>query len=501
MTSEGGNKQAMASVKQAPRGGGIVRAGVARVDITDYGAGPVNDPLYVKALVLACSGLTVAIITVDAVALGEIGRIGNDYLPAIRERLRADLGIEPQNVVVNASHCHGVVCADVVERTVQAVAKAKRSMACVRVGAGTGAERRIMQNRRLRLKDGREADVRHAYPLPPDDEVVGIGPVDPEIGILRIETLDGRPLAVVFNFACHPIQGVPGGANTADISGFACRAIETGLGQDAIALFVQGCAGDINPILYKDVDRPRDAETLGSLLGLSVLAALQGIAADDDGVLKVVHEVLALPRADLAPAIAALEEEQERLLRCLQSTSINLKTFTQLVTRHGLAPEFPSYYSHGYLHESSMQTENLKRMDALNREQIQRYRANCLVTEQLLRVRENLNLLRMHQEQNEKAGWAPVDAELVVLRVGDFVLVTSPGELSVQIGLNIKAASPHEYTFVAGCTNGYIYYAPTAEQLKNRGWAQEDSDCLLAPEWQALFEARAQAALARLQDC
>jgi len=54
--------------------------------------------------------------------------------------------------------------------------------------------------------------------------------------------------------------------------------------------------------------------------------------------------------------------------------------------------------------------------------------------------------------------------------------------------MNIKQASPHELTFVAGYTNGYIYYAPTAEQLQNVGGAQEDSDCLLAPEWQKIYE-------------
>jgi hypothetical protein len=76
--------------------------------------------------------------------------------------------------------------------------------------------------------------------------------------------------------------------------------------------------------------------------------------------------------------------------------------------------------------------------------------------------------------------------------------VTSPGELVVQIGLNLKKASPHENTFVAGYTNGYIYYAPTAEQLKNAGGAQEDSDCLLAPEWQQIFEDQALQMLQRL---
>ena len=74
----------------------------------------------------------------------------------------------------------------------------------VNVGVGTGYEDRIMENRRLKLKNGKEADVRHAYSLVPDEEVAGIGPVDPEIGILRLNRKDGRTLAVVYNFAVHP---------------------------------------------------------------------------------------------------------------------------------------------------------------------------------------------------------------------------------------------------------------------------------------------------------
>ena len=60
--------------------------------------------------------------------------------------------------------------------------------------------------------------------------------------------------------------------------------------------------------------------------------------------------------------------------------------------------------------------------------------------------------------------------------------------MTVEIGLRLKESSPHPNTFVSAYTNGYIYYCPTAEQLANVGNAQEDSDCLLAPEWQAVFE-------------
>ncbi len=44
----------------------------------------------------------------------------------------------------------------------------------------------------------------------------------------------------------------------------------------------------------------------------------------------------------------------------------------------------------------------------------------------------------------------------------------------------------------------YIYYAPTREQLLNPGYAQEDCDCLLAPEWQSDYEQHAVGLLKKL---
>ncbi|NOY82756.1 MAG: hypothetical protein GXP31_17295 [Kiritimatiellaeota bacterium] len=470
---------------------GKLRAGVARGDITNLEAGPPNDPLYVKALVLRNDETAAALITVDAVAVAEIGSIPNSYLAEVRSRIRHETGISPANVVVSASHCHGSVCADITDRTVKAVLEAWRHMVPVKVGAGKGYEDRIMENRRLRLRDGSEADSRHAYPLPPDAAVAGAGPVDPEIGVLRLDREDGRPLAVVYNFACHPIRGVPNGRNTADIIGFASKVIENSSGAGTLALFLQGCGGDVNPIRYKDVDAPRDAEPLGNMLGLSTLWALNRIQTSRNATLEVVAETLELPRADLAPHIAAMEARRIHLIDALHGTSLNLKTFLHLFLKYNLFKEFPSYYSHLYLHEQALGRNALGRLDADNHEQMKRYIENIYVMEELTRLRENLRLLKMHHAQNAAAGKKTVDVELTGLRVGDFVLLAFPGELSVQIGLNIKKRSPHKRTFIAGVTNGYIYYAPTAEQLKNRGGAQEDSDCILAPAWQALFEKKA----------
>ena len=52
-----------------------------------------------------------------------------------------------------------------------------------------------------------------------------------------------------------------------DITGFASRVIEDVLGDGAVALFLQGCAGDVNPVLYKDVNHPRDANPWGICSG------------------------------------------------------------------------------------------------------------------------------------------------------------------------------------------------------------------------------------------
>jgi len=468
-----------------------LRAGVAKVDITNTDVLLVNDRLYVKALVLKDDATTVAIITVDAVAIGEIGYIGNDYLGKVRTRIEKELGIKPTNVMINASHCHGVVCKDVDERTFQAVKKAAQNMVAVNVGVGVGHEDRIMENRRLTLKNGKEVDVRHAYSLPPDEEVAEVGPVDTEIGVLRLDGKDGRTVAVVYNFACHPIQGVPNLGNTADVTGFASSVIEENLSDGTIVLFLQGCAGDINPVAYKDVNHPRDAEPLGNMLGLSTLKALRKVKCKEDSRLKVLNEVIELPRADLAERISAMRTERERLLRSLRGTYLNLKTFIPLAVKYNLSSEFPSSSSYRYLHEKARGRNDLNKLDAANRRNMKQYIRNIHTMEKMTRINTNLALLRKHQANNVAAGKRTIDVELLGLRIGDFVLTTFPGELTVRIGLNIKKMSPHEYTFVAGYTNGYIYYAPTTKQLRNVGGAQEDSDCLLAPHWQKIYEDKA----------
>lgn len=162
----------------------------------------------------------------------------------------------------------------------------------------------------------------------------------------------------------------------------------------------------------------------------------------------MINETLALPRADVAERIAAMEDELQRLLKSLRGTTLNLKTFMPLVVKYSLSDEFPSYYSHRYLQEKKLGRSDLSKLDADNRRNIQQYIENIQTMEHLTRVQTNLALLKKHQAENVAAGKRTVDVEVVGLRVGNFLLLTFPGELTVQIGLNIKKHSPHQPTFV-----------------------------------------------------
>lgn len=488
---------ALSSTQAAPPA--ELKAGVAKIEITDRAAGPTNDPLYTKALVFKNGLTTVVVITIDAVAIGEIGRIGNDFLPEVRSRLEKELGIPPSCVLVNASHCHGIVRTDTANLTVQAVREAVEHMETVRIGTGVAQEDRISENRRLKMKDGSDVDMRRAYALPRDEDVAGVGPIDPQIGILRVDHADGRPMAVLYNFACHPIMNPPSKGNSADFPGFASKVIEDTFGEGTIAFFIQGCAGDINPVRYKEVSRPADAEPLGNLLGLSVRSAAGKIQTRSGGALNVSREVLEVPRGtDLEKRIGAIQAEQAKLLASLKPTNINFKSFLPMLLQRKLSAAFPSHNVQSYLHEKALGRDSLPQFDADNNVHLEAYLHNIQSMEQLTRLNTNLALLKKHLAQNQASASPSLSVEVVGVRVGDFKLVTFPGELTVQIGLNIKKAANDPFAFVAGYTNGYIYYTPTVAQRNNSGYAQEDCDSLVGPDWQKIFEHKAAEILKKL---
>jgi len=119
-------------------------------------------------------------------------------------------------------------------------------------------------------------------------------PLDPELGLLKVVAPDGRPLAVVWNYAIH---GTALGRDNFHLSGDlmaeASRRIEGRL--EAPALYVSGAAADVSPG-RRGWEGVREA---GAALSAAALAAWDGITPEPDGTLAALVGRVTLPDPSL----------------------------------------------------------------------------------------------------------------------------------------------------------------------------------------------------------
>jgi hypothetical protein len=456
----------------------------------------VNDPLMVKVLVIDDGGMKFVLITLDVIAIGGIGELSESDSNLIRSKVAGELGISEGNVMMAASHTHlvgGQLSKNVVKLTVEAVKDAAANMEGVTVGAGKGFENTIAMNRRIRLKNGKAWTIRHANPCPPDEEVAGIGPMDPEVGVLRVDKADGSPLAVVYNYTCHPYTGLPAKGVTGEYPAYASKVIESTF-EGSTAFFVQGACGDITEVLYKDTGRSRDCRPFGTALGVATVDAVRKIETKD-GALKVISAKMDFPaRTDWDKKFAALDAEEKKLLRSLAGTSMNCETFVPSYIKYSLDPKTPAYYSYRYMQEKEQGIEGLEQRDAEQRRNIGKYRRNMLAMEKLTRIQANRGMLSTRKK--DIGGRSKINCQMQAIKIGDFHMITFPAEVFVQVGLNIKKNSAKSNTFFGGYANGYIHYTPVADEFDCD--AYENYNCWLAAEWQDMFEKKALGMLAAL---
>ncbi len=479
-------------------------AGIAKSDITvESSQVRINDPLYTKALVLDDGVTKLAIVTMDITAIGGrtvsdriLNDVADDFMQKLRNRVQKELNIPGNNILVSASHTHPfhdqLLCDDneQIDRTADALKRAIQNMTPAKIGTGLGYEDRLTINRTLRLKNDKDWSIRMGNPCPADDEVAKLGPIDPAIGIIRIDRMDGTPMAVVYNFGCHLLMGVPRGGVTADFPGFASKIIEENLGDNVMAFFLQGALGDVVEIFNKDVNRPKNSADNGTVLGLTVLKTLKDIKHSNNVKLNVISERIDLPRrTDFPEVIAALKKEEAELVESLIGASLNFKAFLPLYLKHTISPKYPSDYAYRYMQETAIGKNDLVLMDAQNKKEINKYLANIRTMEKLTRIQNNLATLRKHQKINKQAPEPSIPAEVQGIKIDDCILITSPAEVLVEIALNIKKASLYKKTFVVSIANGYMHYSPPAEYYPRGGY--EVTECLLAPQWQEIFEKKA----------
>ena len=110
-------------------------------------------------------------------------------------------------------------------------------------------------------------------------ERIPYGSVDTQVGVIRITDGNSRVRAVLVNYACHPVVLGPRNIKiSADYPGVMRDIVEEDLGDEVMCVFVQGAAGDINPLfLARGDDRGKDfevVERMGSMLATEVLRAM-----------------------------------------------------------------------------------------------------------------------------------------------------------------------------------------------------------------------------------
>ena len=165
-----------------------------------------------------------------------------------------------------------------------------------------------------------------------------------------------------------------------------------------------------------------------------------------------------------------------------------------LYLKYKLHPENPLDYPYIYKAEAQYGGGDLRAMDKVNLAVLERYMENVEIMEKLARIEDRRETFRFHCNLN--GSMPDVGAEVNALRFGDAVFVTSPTEMLTQVGLNIKAASPFENTFIAAYCNGYLHYGSPAEDYPLNGY--EVTECMLDPAWQSIHENAAQDVLQKL---
>ncbi len=239
----------------------------------------VHDPLRLRALALEGDGVRVLWLSADLV--------GTD--PTLVSELSARLtrpGGSPGVVVISASHTHSGPGA-FAHSAFWGFLAADRESPVVRRGLLDGMERvarEALQRRAPAKVVGGKTTVTGIATSRLDQ------PLDPELGVLKVTSLDGRPLALVWNYAIHGTALGHGNFQlSGDLMGQASARLERETGVPT--LFVNGAAGDVSP----SVKGWPAVESIGSALATSALATWRALPAGRDEALDVVGSRVSLP--------------------------------------------------------------------------------------------------------------------------------------------------------------------------------------------------------------
>jgi len=436
----------------------------------------VHDDLHAKILLMESGGRRAALVTLDLVGLGR------DEMNRLREAVGKHAGTQPTNVMIGCSHTHsgpsvkpnpmGSLPLKEQQRLIddwlrglrsklsEIADEASENLTEAKVKFGKGLVTGLSYNRRkpvpegacmLIMETGRmKGAVREQYKawgMPPElieeRAVPGIptGPIDPELIVLRFEALDGKPIAIVVNFSCHPVTLGPSNLLiSADYPGYLRRLVEESEG--ATLLFTQGASGNVRP--YYSERSFQEAERIGTALASITLKTMRDLTPlPPDIEVQVANSVFELPLREVPPP-----EEAERLIN---------KREEEL--------------------KKAIEARDFREVRRLKEELLMLRRISGQPTDlpvQWLGVTSKKTVKQVSQSIYEKDRVC----ELQVLALGDVIFAAVPGELFTELGLEIKRRSWSKRVMVVTLANGSVGYIPTKEAYEEGGY---ETKSLLKP--------------------
>lgn len=436
---------------------GVELAGFDRGGNTSTG---VHDDLHARTLIVEGSnGETVALTTVSVIGLGE------EVADLIRAGAAERTGVPFENIIISATHTHSGprpagpdddYTRFFIERSVENIADAWENLRPGRIGIGStqvfglGLKRDALYNG-------------------------GVHP-DRETAVIKVEDARGRLTGVFFNYGAHPATlDLHNLLITEDWPYFSIRDIRRRVGENVVVGYYQGAEGDINTgysALYSATGANmygarsfEQAEWKGEIMSRAVLELLPEIRTVGDLDVTAAYDHFDFPQRTSYPWTheEALQWEREARQRLEEMES---RLPAAYPTNREEATEWQRR-----AREMAARGE-LDIHNQIGPRQLDIYRVDLWLAGQAVSVSRRIEALPDNPD--------PIRMPMQAVRLGEAVFVTFPNEVYAEIGLEVKAFSPFEQTYVIGLAGGRGGYIPTAADHLERGYVPNGTP--FAPE-------------------
>lgn len=398
-----------------------MKAGFAQIDFTPlegfmpgegvpfFAHGAPRCPLYANAAAFAGEKETVILISADQLLFE------TEYADDIRARISKATGVPVSHILLAATHthtganlhkeCDGVAgdarIADytndcVVKAAVRAFESMKEGYS---LGTAKGEERRISFNRDCILSDD---SIRSIPGKGAKDRIVGyLGTVDYDVHVMRVDAANGDPACFIVNYANHPDNDNTKRSHfSSDYPGYLRENLQRFFGKGVVVLFLNGACGDVNAYNYKS------------------------------GVSEA-----------YASSMTYMPEEMAKLL------SETVIAINRDINADTTSPEVKA---------TSRTDAYTKRTPAAW--EIEAARATKAREDAGERLHNSERRVMDAALSYDATAPAEMDVEMQAIRIGDWTILTTPGELYTEIGLAMKAISPDEKILISELTNGHVGY-------------------------------------------